>query len=121
MIRRDIKKRMAGIDEAEDAIRRVVREISNITNGLLNENVKGNQERRLDMWCLIFSRLLLPDGKRMLCSNEEMRFNVRQRAHDALDFPGHRVEELGKRVSNFLYRVEYLGLRVEDICEEEQL
>ena len=98
----------------------VATEIKNIMNCLNNENVKGNQDRQLDVWCLIFSRLLRTDGMRMLCSYNEMRFNVKQRAHEALiDYPNHQIIDIATKINSFIYQVEFMGLGPEDIHEEQ--
>ena len=98
----------------------VSKEISNIMKCLTNENVKGNQDMQLDVWFQIFSRLLKVDGKRLLYSHSEMRFSVKQRAHDALDYPQHPIKELAKKINNFIEQIEYLGdIQLEDIIEEQ--
>ena len=98
----------------------VSKEISNIMKCLTNENVKGNQDMQLDVWFQIFSRLLKVDGKRLLYSHSEMRFNVKQRAHDALDYPQHPIKELAKKINNFIEQIEYFGdIQLDDIIEEQ--
>lgn len=98
----------------------VAKEVKLIIEWLTNENVKGNQDRQLDVWCLIFSRLLRTDGMRMLCSHNEMRFNVKQRAHEALiDYPNHQIIDISTKINDFIYRVEIMGLGPEDIHEEQ--
>jgi hypothetical protein len=98
----------------------VSKEISNIMNCLTNENVKGNQDIQLDVWFQIFSRLLKVDGKRLLYSHSEMRFSVKQRAHDALDYPQHPIKELAKKINNFIEQIEYWNdIQLEDIIEEQ--
>jgi len=95
-------------------------EVKNMMNCLINENVKGNLERELDVWCLIFSRFLKLDGKRTLYVDNVMRNGLKQRAHEALDYPNHpNIIDLATQVNNFLYRVEYLGIGLEDIREEQ--
>lgn len=109
---------MAMIQEEQN--NNVCIEISNMLSCLTNENVKGNVDRQLNVWCLIFSRVLRVDGKRMLWSRYDIRSTVKQRAHDALtDYPDHPIEELATKINNFLYRVEFLGLELEDIHEEQ--
>jgi len=98
----------------------VAKEVKLIIEWLTNENVKGNQDRQLDVWCLIFSRLLWTDGMRMLCSHNDMRFNVKQRAHEALiDYPNHQIIDIATKINDFIYRVEIMGLGPEDIHEEQ--
>ena len=109
---------MAALAEQNDE---VTKEVYNIINCLLNNNVIGNRDRELDIWCQIFSRILKPDGKRLLCSDNEIRFNAMQRAQEALDYEGHPIKELAQRVYNFLVQAEYRGYRIEDILDEEQL
>jgi hypothetical protein len=100
----------------------VAKDIQNLMKCLDNLNVKGNQERRLDVWCRIFSRLLEPDGKRLLCMQEKIRLNVKIRTHEALiNYPDHPVGDFAKRINNFLDRFEYLGIYPEDINFDEQL
>jgi len=49
-----------------------------------------------------------------------MRNGLKQRAHEALDYPNHpNIIDLATQVNNFLYRVEYLGIGLEDIREEQ--
>jgi hypothetical protein len=100
---------------------KVTQEVYNIINCLLNNNVIGNRDKELDIWCQIFRRILKPDGKRLLCSDNEIRFNAKQRAQEALDYEGYPIEELAQRVYNFLEQAEYRGYRIEDILDEEQL
>ena len=98
----------------------VAKEVKLIIEWLTNENVKGNQDRQLDVWCLIFSRLLRTDGMRMLCSHNEMRFNVKQRAHEGLiDCPNNQIIDIATKINDFIYRVEIMGLGPEDIHEEQ--
>ena len=108
-------------DALAEQNKEVAKEVQNIMKCIDNANVKGNQERRLDIWCLIFSRLLEPDGKRMLCSHSGMRFNVKQRAHDALDYHDQPIKYLATMIVNFIERVEYLGFKAEDFVDEQQL
>jgi hypothetical protein len=97
----------------------VAKYLENLMKCIENLNVKGNQERRLDIWCRIFSRLLEPDGKRLLCTQEKIRLNVKPRIHEALiNYPDHPVGELSERINNFLDRFDYLGI---DGVFEEQL
>ena len=98
----------------------VAKEVKLIMNCMNNANVKGNQDRQLDVWCLIFSRLLRTDGMRMLCSHNEMRFNVKQRALEALiDYPNHQIIDIATKINDFIYQVEIMGLGPEDIHEEQ--
>ena len=97
----------------------VAKEVKLIIEWLTNENVKGNQDRQLDVWCLIFSRLLRTDGMRMLCSHNDMRFNVKQRAHEALNYHDHPIIDTATKINDFIYRVEIMGLGPEDIHEEQ--
>ena len=99
----------------------VAKEVQNIMEGLTNENVQDNQDRKLDIWCLIFSRILKTDGKRMLCSHDIMRFNVKQRAHEALAFHLHPVKELAEWLIIFLEQIEFYDISPEDIVEVKQL
>ena len=99
----------------------VAMEIQKIINCLDNANVNGNNDMRLDIWCQAFSRILEPDGKRMLCSHSGMRFNVKQRANDALDFKNHPIIDMAQRIVNFIERIEYWGFKAEDIVDEQQL
>jgi hypothetical protein len=97
----------------------VIKEVYNIINCLLNNNVIGNRDRQLDIWCQIFSRMLKPDGKRMLCSDIEIRFNLKQRAHDAVEnYPYHPIKELGQMVCNFLEYFEFYGIHPDDSIEQ---
>ena len=98
---------------------KVTIEIGNMMQCLTNENVKGNEDRQLDVWCRIFSRVLRPDGKRLLCSHDKMRFNMKTRAHDALEYLDHPIEELAKKVNNFIEQIEYWGIGPADIVEEQ--
>jgi len=108
---------MAMIEEEQN--NNVCIEISNMLSCLTNENVKGNVDRQLNVWCLIFSRVLRVDGKRMLWSRYDIRSTVKQRAHDALDYPDRPIEKLVTKINNFLYQVEFLGFGPEDIYEEQ--
>ena len=98
----------------------VAKEIKDMMSFLTNENVKGNADMQLDVWFQIFSRLLKVDGMQMLCSHSELRFNVKQRAHDALEYPEHPVEGVAKRINTILEKIEYWGVSPEDLHEEQQ-
>jgi len=110
---------VAHIELLNEQNKEVAKEVQNIMISFENENVKGNRDNRLDIWCIIFSRLLRLDGKRMLCSHSGMRFNAKQRANDALDYPNHPIIDLATKIINFLERVEYWGLKAEDIVDEQ--
>ena len=95
------------------------KDVYNMLSCLANENVKGNADRQLNVWCRIFGRVLEPDGKRMLCSDDRMRLNIKQRAYDAVhDYPYHPIKELGQKVRNFLEYFEFYGIHPDDIIEQ---
>jgi len=108
-------------DALAEQYNNVVKEVKLIMNCMNNANVKGNQDRQLDVWCLIFSRLLRTDGMRMLCSHNDMRFNVKQRAHEALNYHDHPIIDTATKINTFLEQVEYWGFGLDDIRDEEQL
>ena len=99
----------------------VAKEIKDMMSFLTNENVKGNADMQLDVWCRIFSRLLKVDGMQMLCSHSELRFNVKQRAHEALNYHDHPIIDTATKINTFLEQVEYWGFGLDDIRDEEQL
>jgi len=99
----------------------VAREIQNLMKCLQNLNVQGNADMQLDVWCQIFSRLLEPDGKRLLCMDDNIRFGTKQRAHEALDYLEHPIQDFAKRIYNFLEKIEVYGIDPEDINFDAQL
>lgn len=99
----------------------VATEIKNIMNCLNNENVKRNLDKQLDVWGQIFSRLFKRDGMRMLCSHNVIRFIIKQRAHEALNYHNHPIIDIATEINSFIYQVEFMGLSPEDIHNEEQL
>lgn len=115
----DHHHRQAELYRAKNEI--VAGEIQNLMKCLENLNVKGNTDMQLNVWCLIFSRLLEPDGKRLLCMEENIRINTKQRAHEALVYTKHPIEDFAKRINNFLYRFEHFGIAPDDIIFDEQL
>ena len=97
----------------------VTDDLHNLMRCFENLNVTGNVDMRLDVWCQIFSRLLEPDGKRLLQTQSETRFNIKQRAQDAFNYPEHPVAELSKKIMNFMEHIEYWGRDPDDFIEEQ--
>jgi hypothetical protein len=86
-----------------------------------NKNVYEKQENRLHAWNMLFKRVLQRDGKRMLYLHRNLRFNVKQRAHDALAYPAHPVYETAQLVMEFMTQVEYWGMDLADFDPKEQV
>ena len=96
-------------------------EVMNIMKSLTNDNVRENVVEQLNVWSRIFIRLLEIDGKALLVCDNHMRFNVKHRVHDALVYPmEHPIVELAKELNNFIEGIEYWGIKIEDIIEEDQ-
>jgi hypothetical protein len=96
-------------------LKSTAQEITNLMDGFTNANVVGNKANHLQLWSMVFMRVLEPDGKRLLFSHNQMRFNVKKRAKEAIDhYPGHAVCEPAALVMDFLEQVEYWGLTPAD-------
>ena len=110
--------------EAQSAVRmnedeRVTKEIHDMITGLENENVKQDHSLRLTKWNEIFNRLLQYDGKCILHSHPSLRFTIKGRAHDALSYPQHPIIETAKQMRVFIEHVEYWGIALADIKEDQ--
>ena len=111
--------------EAQSAVRLndehegVTKEIHDMITGLENANVKQDHSLCLTKWNEIFNRLLRYDGKCMLYSQRNLRFTIKGRAHDALSYPQHPIIETAKQMRVFIEQVEYWGIALADIKEDQ--
>jgi len=102
----DIKRELQGIlDEIEN-------------NAKANANREECPNLRRHLWNTAFHRLLRLDGKQLMYLHDELRFQIKARAHEALAIQNHPIAETAKLILNFIEQVEYWGIDYDDIDED---
>jgi hypothetical protein len=100
----------------------VVREVTEIMNCLENENVKGKQFMRLNVWHLIFKRLLYADGKMILYSHNKFCANTKNKAIEALGHPlEHPILESARSILDFIQQLELGEINPADLVVQHQV
>jgi hypothetical protein len=100
----------------------VVREVTQIMASLENENVKGKQVMRLNVWHLIFKRLLYADGRMILYSHNKFCANTKKKAIEALEYPlEHPIIESARAILDFIEQIELGEINPADLVIQCQV
>jgi len=101
----------------------VVREVTEIMASFDNENVKGNHFMRLNVWHLIFKRLLYADGKMIMYSHTHFCASIKKKALEALNhlLEHHLIIESARSILEFIEQLELGEINPTDLVVQRQV